>query len=85
MKGDESKNHIFDPKQVTLPAPIGSIDTGLQHCIAASRDGNQLFAWGKGSYFSIFLFYYLFYYFFDNNELNYLVLYLVSISEDMDW
>jgi len=38
--------HIFSPNKVNLP-PISCIDTGLQHCICASRDG-EVYTWGKG-------------------------------------
>eukprot|EP01036_Dinobryon_divergens_P013547 gene13547-18278_t len=38
--------HIYNPVKVDLP-PIIRLDTGLQHCICLSNEG-EVFTWGKG-------------------------------------
>jgi alpha-tubulin suppressor-like RCC1 family protein len=40
--------HIYDPKRVELPK-IKSVDTGLQHCVAVSESGKEVYTWGKGT------------------------------------
>lgn len=40
--------HIFSPSPMkSLSSPIQSVDTGLQHVIALSKDG-KVYTWGKG-------------------------------------
>jgi len=39
--------HVYDPTKVQLPAPVVSVDVGLQHCIAVCNTGH-VYSWGKG-------------------------------------
>jgi alpha-tubulin suppressor-like RCC1 family protein len=47
-KIDSSEMHVYQPVRVRDVPPCKKIDTGLQHCLALSTNGD-VFSWGKGS------------------------------------
>lgn len=47
--GDDKTPHIYQPVHVKLPVSVSSVDAGLQHCIAVSEKGTEVYCWGKGN------------------------------------
>lgn len=45
---NENGMHIFKPTKIPDLPPIRSLDAGLQHSLALSRDGD-VYSWGKGN------------------------------------
>ena len=37
----------LSPQEVALSTKVKAVDVGLQHCIAVSRCGHNIFSWGK--------------------------------------
>ena len=38
---------LYSPQEVKIGAKIKQVDLGLQHCIALSKSGKEVFTWGK--------------------------------------
>jgi hypothetical protein len=47
--GDVKNVHIYEPTQVRLPVAVAAVDVGLQHGVALSRQGTEVYTWGKGN------------------------------------
>jgi alpha-tubulin suppressor-like RCC1 family protein len=47
--GDDKKVHVYQPVRVKLPVMTSAVDSGLQHCIAVSEKGSEVYCWGKGN------------------------------------
>ena len=47
LVGESAKQNTYDPQEVMVNMKIRSVDTGLQHCIALSKQGNHVLVWGK--------------------------------------
>ena len=47
--GNAKEVHIYEPIKVLLPVGVGSIDVGLQHGVALSQRGTEVYTWGKGN------------------------------------
>ena len=47
--GDTKQVHIYDPTKMRFPVAIGNIDVGLQHGVAVSKKGHEVYTWGKGN------------------------------------
>ena len=46
---NHSKDHIYTPQRVIIEDDIKDMDTGLNHCIAYSKCGLNVYTWGRGS------------------------------------
>ena len=46
---NKTKEHISAPQRVPLEDDIQNVDIGLNHCIAYSKCGQNVYTWGRGT------------------------------------
>lgn len=47
--GDGGDLCFHSPQEILINVRVKAVDTGLQHCIAVSECGRDVFAWGKAA------------------------------------